>query len=49
MKIYDCIMYFNEDLILDIRLNVLDQYVDKFVIVEGTKDHSGKEKNLTLT
>ena len=48
MKIYDCIMYFNEDLILDIRLNVLDQYVDKFVIVEGTRDHSGKEKKLNF-
>ena len=48
MSIYDCIMYFNEDLILDLRLNILDKYVDKFVIVEGTRDHSGKEKKLNF-
>ena len=48
MAIYDCIMYFNEDLILDLRLNILDKYVDKFVIVEGTRDHSGKDKKLNF-
>ena len=48
MAIYDCIMYFNEDLILDLRFNILDKYVDKFVIVEGTRDHSGKDKKLNF-
>ena len=33
MKIYDCFMYFDEDLILDLRLNILDKFVDYFVIV----------------
>ena len=28
MKIFDCFMYFDEDLVLDIRLNTLDKYVD---------------------
>ena len=36
MKIFDCFMYFDEDLILDIRLNTLDKFVDYFVIVEST-------------
>ena len=49
MAIYDCIMYFNEDLILDLRFNILDKYVDKFVIVEGTRDHSGKDKKLNFS
>ena len=35
MKIFDCFMYFNEDLILEIRLNELYNRVDKFVIVES--------------
>ena len=35
MKIIDCFMYFDEDLVLDIRLNTLDQLVDKFVICEA--------------
>ena len=44
MKIYDCFMFNNEDLILDIRLNILDSYVDYFVIVESRFMHSGKKK-----
>ena len=37
MKIYDCFSYWDEDLLLDIRLNILNDYVDFFVIVEGNK------------
>jgi len=37
MKIYDCFSYLDEDLLLDLRLNILDNYVDYFVIVEGNK------------
>ena len=35
MKIFDCFMYFDEELVLDVRLNTLDKYVDIFVIVES--------------
>ena len=42
-------MYFDEDLILDIRLNTLNEIVDKFVICEATRDHGGNKKNLILT
>ena len=38
-KIFDCFMYNNENFILNLRLNILDKFVDKFVIVEGTNDH----------
>jgi beta-1,4-mannosyl-glycoprotein beta-1,4-N-acetylglucosaminyltransferase len=44
MKIYDCFTYFNEDLILDLRFNILYKHVDYFVIIEGNKSHSGKLK-----
>ena len=44
MALYDCFMYFDEDMLLDIRLNILNNYVDKFVIVEATIDHGGKER-----
>ena len=44
MAIYDCFMYFDEDMLLDIRLNILNNYVDKFVIAEATIDHGGKER-----
>ena len=48
--IFDCITYSNtyEDLILEIRFNTLDKYIHKFIIVEATIDHSGKEKKLSF-
>ena len=48
MKIYDCFMYFDEDLLLDLRLNILNEYVEKFVITESTFLHSGKKKKLNF-
>ena len=41
-------MYFDEDLILDIRLNTLDESVNKFVIAESTMDHAGNKKKLNF-
>ena len=48
MKLVDCFMYFDEDLVLEIRLNTLCDYVDQFIIVEAKQDHSGKEKKLNF-
>ena len=39
-------MFFDEEMILDLRLNILNEYVDKFVITEATYLHSGKPKKL---
>ena len=46
MKVYDCFMYYDEDTVVDIRLNCLDTYVDKFVIIESKFTHSGKKRDL---
>jgi len=46
MKIYDCFMYFDEELVLDLRLNILDKFVDHFVIVESIFTHKGEKRNL---
>ena len=46
MKIYDCFMYYDEDTVVDIRLNCLDAYVDKFLIVESKFTHSGRKRGL---
>ena len=46
MKIYDCFQFFDEELLLDLRLNIMDKYVDKFVITEATYSHNGKSKKL---
>ena len=37
MKIFDCIMYFDEDFLLDLRFNILNNFVDYFVVVESNK------------
>ena len=44
MKIYDCFIYFDEELLLDIRFNILNKFVDKFVIVESLYSHSGEKR-----
>ena len=46
MNIYDCFMYFDEDLLLDLRLNTLDKFVKKFIITEATYTHNGSKKKL---
>ena len=50
MKVIDCFTYFNEDVVLDVRLNTLDEFVDYFVIVECAYEHQGtkKKKNFNI-
>jgi len=44
--IYDCFTFFDELMLLEIRLKELYPVVDKFVLVEATHTHSGKPKRL---
>ena len=44
MKIFDCFMYFDEDVVLDVRLNFLNDYVDKFIIIESEYNHRGEKR-----
>ena len=46
MKVFDCFMYFDEEIVLDLRLNMLDPYVDYFVIVESIFTHKGDKRKL---
>ena len=46
MKIFDCFMYFDEEQVLDLRLNVLYKNVDYFVIVESIHNHKGEKRDL---
>ena len=48
MKLYDCFQFFDEEMLLDLRLNIMDKYVDKFVITEATYMHNGKSKKLVF-
>jgi len=46
MKIYDCFMYFDEEVVADVRLNTLNEFVDYFVIVESKFTHKGDQREL---
>lgn len=48
MQVFDCFMYYNEDTILELRLNQLNQHVDYFIIVESTFNHKGEKKDLNF-
>ena len=48
MKIFDCTLFYDEDMILELRLNILNKYVDKFVIAESKFTHSGERKKLNF-
>ena len=48
MKIFDCTTFYNENLILEARFNILNPYVDKFIVVESGFSHSGERKKFNF-
>ena len=46
--VYDCFTFFNELDLLEIRLNVLKEVVDRFVLVEATKTFTNRPKDLVF-
>ena len=48
MKIFDCTTFYSEHLMMDLRFNILNEYVEKFIVCESTISHSGKKKKLNF-
>lgn len=48
MKIIDCTSFYNEHMMYEVRLNILKDKVDKFIVTESTFSHSGKKKKLNF-
>jgi len=48
MKIIDSTTYFEEDMMIDLRLNILNDYVDHFIISEARYSHSGANKEINF-
>ena len=48
MKIYDCTTFYSEHMMLDVRFNILNEQVHKFIIVESLFSHSGEKKKLNF-
>ena len=46
MRIFDCFMFYDEEMLLDIRLNILNKFIDQFIIIESTFSHNGKKREL---
>ena len=46
--IFDCTTYYKEDLMLEVRFNILNKFVDRFVVAESTYSHSGEKKKLNF-
>ena len=47
-KIIDCITFYNENFIFELRYNVIKNFVDYFVVCESKYDHRGNKKNLNF-
>ena len=48
MKIFDCTTFYNEKLMMEVRFNILNKFVHKFIVVESLFSHSGQKKNLNF-
>ena len=48
MKIFDCTTFYSEHLMMDVRFNVLNEHVHKFIVAESTFSHSGEPKKLNF-
>ena len=44
MKIFDCTTYFDEEMLMDVRFNILNEFVHKFIVVESIYSHNGSKK-----
>lgn len=48
MRIFDCTTFYSEHLMLDVRFHILNEKVNKFIVVESLFSHSGKPKKLNF-
>ena len=47
-KIFDCITFYDENLITNARFEILKDVVDFFIVCESKYDHNGNKKKSTL-
>jgi beta-1,4-mannosyl-glycoprotein beta-1,4-N-acetylglucosaminyltransferase len=48
MKIFDCTTFYSEHMMMDVRFNILNEHVHKFIVVESLYSHSGVKKELNF-
>ena len=47
-KIFDCMTFYDNNFMFDLRYNVLKDHVDYFIICESKFDHKGKKKKINF-
>jgi beta-1,4-mannosyl-glycoprotein beta-1,4-N-acetylglucosaminyltransferase len=47
-KIFDCITFFDNNFMFNLRYNILKDYVDYFIICESKYDHRGNSKKINF-
>jgi|TARA_X000001036_G_scaffold425102_1_gene450937 beta-1,4-mannosyl-glycoprotein beta-1,4-N-acetylglucosaminyltransferase len=48
VKIFDCVTFFEENRLMSLRFNILNKYVDYFIVCEGKYNHQGKKKKINF-
>ena len=48
MRIFDCVTFFEEERLMNLRFNILNSYVDQFIVCEGLYDHRGRRKKINF-
>ena len=48
-RIYDCITFYDENFLTNLRFEILDKFVDFFVICESKYDHKGNSKKINFS
>ena len=49
LKIYDCITFFDENFLTNLRFEILNNVVDYFIICESKYDHKGRPKQINFS
>ncbi len=47
-KIYDCITFFDENILVNLRFEILKDVVDYFIVCESNFDHKGEKKKINF-
>ena len=47
-KIFDCLTFYDENLLVNSRFEILNEVVDYFIVVESNYDHNGDKKKINF-
>ena len=48
MKIFDCVTFFQEHRLMNLRFNILNNFIDYFIVCESRYNHQGNKKKINF-